>query len=186
MSQFIRICPKCQTQNPEYEHVCRECGQFIAMESPVSLPIKTAETETKTATPSEIPTEENKPSAPTQHFSTQTNIPAIYLELQTAEKPLFTVKSGWFIGQAYVENKAEIQINNEIEGSECVHRRHCRFVYKNQRWYVLALNQKRYQGEFSNPTKVNDKIIALDKARQIKHGDILRLSGLSFQIKMID
>ncbi len=186
MSQFVRICPKCQTQNPEYEHVCKSCGQFIAMENPVAAPDTQAVQKTTAAEQPVTAAEASaKTPAPTQRFAVKPSIPAIYLELQTADKPVFTVKSGWFMGQAYTGNKAEIQINSAVEGSEFVHRRHCRFVHKNQRWYVLALDQKRYQGEFTNPTKVNDKTIALDKARQIKDGDILHLSGLSFQVKII-
>lgn len=185
MSQFVRICPRCHTQNPEYEHVCTSCGQFIAMESPVIVEEKAEQNSSSESNPSTVSSRPIAEDAATQRFVLPPAVPAIYLELQAADNPIFTVKSGWFLGQAHPESKAEIQIDTKIEGSEFVHRRHCRFLYKDKHWYVQALDQKRYQGQFTNPTKINDKALAADKARQIKEGDILRLSGLSFQVKVI-
>jgi pSer/pThr/pTyr-binding forkhead associated (FHA) protein len=184
MSQFVRICPRCQTQNPEYEHICTSCGQFIAMESAVSVENKPVQAEKNT--PEETATEQPATaSTTTEPLTDKSATPAIYLELQAANRPLFTVKSGWIMGQAHPDNRAEIQIPNTIADSQFVHRCHCRFVYKDNNWYVQALDQKRYQGQFTNLTFVNDMPINPDKARQIKNGDILRLSGLYFQVKFI-
>lgn len=156
------------------------------MESPVVVKEEKKEQESpaqpETSSTDSRPLPEN---APTQRFITEPSTPAIYLELQSPDRPVFTVKSGWFMGQAHPESKAEIQLSTDIEGSEFVHRRHCRFVYKDDKWYVQALNQKRYHGEFTNPTKVNNREVAADKARLIKDGDVLRLSGLYFQVKVI-
>ncbi|MDQ7091116.1 MAG: FHA domain-containing protein [Methylococcales bacterium] len=182
MSEFVRICPKCQTQNPEYEHICNACGHFIAMESPTAVPVNDVEPNRELDLKPE-PDLKQEDKAPQTQLKTEP--PAIYLELQSNDKPLFTVKSGWFMGQSYVNNQAEIQIDREIEGSEYVHRRHCRFICKKQLWYVQALDQKRYQGKFTNPTNVNSKTLPADKARQIKNGDVLSLSGLSFQVKIV-
>ena len=186
MSQFVRICPRCQTQNPEYEHICTSCGQFIAMESPVVVDAKKIEVE-KTAEESTAatPTLEKPATASVTSEPVTDTTPSIYLELRTADRPLFTVKSGWIMGQAHPDNRAEIQIPNHIADSQFVHRCHCRFLYKDNHWYVQALDQKRYQGQFTNPTLVNDVPMSPDKARQIKNGDILRLSGLYFQVKFI-
>ncbi|MDM8544885.1 FHA domain-containing protein [Candidatus Venteria ishoeyi] len=189
MSEFVRICPKCQQQNPEYEHVCQSCGQFIAMEMAIQKPEGDKATTTPPVaeethtTPPPISEQKTRNTAATQRFD-KNEVAAIYLQLNNSEQ-VFTVKHGWVMGQAHVQNKAQIQIPDDISGSEYLHRRHCRFIYQDGKWYVQALDQKRFQREFTNPTQVNQKTLTPGKAAQIQDGDTLMLSGLGFDVHFI-
>jgi len=181
MTDFVRICPKCGHSNPEYENACSACNQFIGMEAAVP---RSASTEPPIA--EEKTTEEKIPPAepvsPTLRFPSQEL--AFYLEHQGSGQ-VFTIKPGWLVGQAHPSNEAEIQIPQEIEGSEFILRRHCRFDYTEGCWTVTALAQTRYGQDFTNPSFLNERALPSDQPQALHNGDILRLSGVSFSIKFI-
>ena len=181
MTDFVRICPKCGHSNPEYENACSACNQFIGMEAAVPRPASTEPLITEEKT-SEEKTPPADPVSPTLRFPSQEL--SFYLEHQGSGQ-VFTIKPGWLVGQAHPSNEAEIQIPQEIEGSEFIHRRHCRFDYAEGCWTVTALGQNRYGQDFTNPSFLNERALPSDQPQALHNGDILRLSGVSFSIKFI-
>jgi hypothetical protein len=182
MTEFIRICPKCKQENPEYEHVCAGCGQFIALEAAIPRPPVPA----KIDPPPAAPVETSPPPSPAKP------VPAATRRMDTAEsfylqhgERIFTVKHGWVMGQAHPQNTAQIQIPLDIAGCEFIHRRHCRFILKDRQWHAQALDQKRFQRDFTNPTLVNRKALKADGGHRLQNGDVLTLAGVDFVVKMV-
>lgn len=173
MADFVKICPQCQAINPEYENICTQCGQFIGMETPVARPQPkpAAKAKPKTA-----------PPAATQRFD-----PAavcFYLEAPGSDT-VYTIHHGDVLGQAHPSSAAQVQIDANLQGSEFIHRQHCRFECKDGIWYVTALDQKAFQRDFTNPTFVNQHRLAPNTRQALKDGDRLGLSGVFLQVKII-
>jgi len=178
MTDFVKICPRCGTPNPEYENLCSECGQFVGMEPSVPRP---AEAPTPPPAPPEEPP--SPPPRPTP-AATSVEVGSCWLE------PLFggeilTVRSGAVLGQAHESNDAELQIPATVDGSAYLHRRHCRLDREGDGWYLTAIDQAAFGRDFTNPTRVNEETLAPGERRQVGDGDELRLSDLRFRVKIL-
>lgn len=174
MTDFIKICPQCGQQNPEYENLCSACGHFIAMESAVpKQPAKPKDSAAKPKMPAT--TSRSQPSEETASF---------YLHVEQTGQ-LHTVKSGWVIGQAHSSSTAHIQLAAELDGCRYVHRQHAQFSYQDGHWWVTALDQKAFQRDFSNPSFLNQQPLELEKPHILQDGDRLVLSNVVLFVKMI-
>lgn len=178
MVEFVRICPRCRHANPEYENVCSACDQFIGMEA--AVPAQRS-TEGKIAgTPKPKP-------VPEQAQATRRYVPvaeSFFLQLPETDV-LLTVRPGNVLGQAHASGDAELQIPESVEGSRYLHRRHCRFEREKESWLVIALDQRENGSEFTNPTFVNQYRLAPGNRHVLKDGDQLRLSGLTFSVRVV-
>lgn len=175
MAEFVRVCPRCRQVNPEYQNVCTACNQFIGMEP--TVPSSSAPAAQTAGGP-----EKSTPVQATRRF-----VPAndsFYLQLPGSDLVL-TVRSGAVLGQAHPSNDAALQIPEEIEGCEFVHRRHCRFELRERSWMVTALDQKELDSDFTNPTYVNESLVTAGSSRTLNNGDRLRLSGITLLVKII-
>lgn len=170
MSDFVRICPRCGASSPEYANTCDNCGQFIAMVSPVPRPVAAAP---ESAEPPSV--------ALTQRFAP----PALTLT-HAATGQVFTLEDGMILGQAHATSQAQQQLGSEIAGSEFVHRQHCRFEWRAGTWYVIPIDQKRLQHEFTNPTFLNGARLTPDEPRPLAAGDELRLAGVCLGVRIND
>lgn len=173
MTKFVKVCPKCSHHNPEYENICGQCQHFIGMEAPV----KASSSPQLPETPPPSPLPQSNTSA-----STETTT-SFYLESADGTQ-IYTIKSGWTIGQAHPSSQAEIQVG-QLEGCQFIHRQHCRFTFKNEQWYLTAIDQKPLGREFTNPTVINQKPLNPGKSRPIKNGDKVELSNVVFYVRMV-
>ncbi len=174
MAEFVRICPRCGNANPEYENVCSTCNQFIGMEA---------------AAPAQRSMEGQIAGAPKSESAQATRryVPvaeSFFLQLPETEL-LLTVGPGNLLGQAHASGDAQLQIPESVDGSRYLHRRHCRFEREQESWLVIALDQRQYGSEFTNPTFVNQHRLAPGSRHVLKDGDQLRLSGLTFSVRMV-
>lgn len=182
MTDYVRICPRCGQQSPEYENICINCRHFIGMEESVPVPTVEEKTGITSSTPainSETSTEVVVGSL-TQRFVPIN--PALFLEI-TKESRL-PVYSGWRLGQPHSGSDAEVQLPAQISGVEFIHRYHCRFDYEQDRWYVTALDQRSFARDFTNPTQVNGQFLPPGGQFALNDGDELRLSGVTLWVRI--
>ncbi len=189
MPQFVKICPKCGRANPEYENLCGECQQFIGMEpavpKPAAPPPTASEPADAAAQPNPVAAPETAPATrPEEPPQAPKAPPACYLSLNGSGQ-VFTLQDGSVLGQAHASSHATVQIPAEIDGVEYVHRQHCRFAYRDGRWRVQALDQTPFNQDFTNPTRVNQHLVTPGSWHPLGDGDELRLSGVSFQVKIL-
>ena len=178
MADFVRICPKCGRANPEYENLCVACDQFIGMENAIPAPVP------RSAEPKDdgkAGPETSNPQA-TRRYTPVAE--SFFLRLHGPDL-LLTVRSGSVLGQAHASSDADLQIREAVEGCRFVHRRHCRFRREAERWTVTALDQSAFGSEFTNPTFVNQHRLAPGADHALQDGDQLRLSGLTFVVRMV-
>ncbi len=184
MAEFVRICPRCGSDNPEYENTCQQCDYFIGMETPVA---KTSDSAIvfEEASKSEPKLESDlEPVVDTVNpSSAMTSQTALYLEsVATGRK--FAVEDQWIIGQQHDTNTAQIQLA-QIEGVNFVHRQHCQFFYQQNQWWVKSIDQKQHGRDFTNPTFLNQKPLTLEQQTVLHNGDILALAGVALMVRII-
>lgn len=202
MTEFVKICPKCRHSNPEYENICARCQQFIGMESAVPKPAapiqdnKTTElplSEAADAAPSETsaakekadPAQRKEVSEPVQTHPEMEKKPlALYLEIAGSQQ-ILTINSGNIVGQAHASSLAQVQIKDNVNGVEYIHRQHCRFDLLGEKWYLYPLDQSQFQQSFTNPTQLNQHIISPEERRLITNGDELQMSGVKFIVRIL-
>ncbi len=178
MAEFVRICPKCGMVNPEYENLCTACDQFIGMEGAVPVPRETA--------PPEPEPEPGGPQ-PARDQATRRYVPeaeSFFLQLQDGDL-LLTATAGSELGQSHASSDAGLQIPDTVAGSRYLHRRHCRFEWVKGQWLVTAIDQSASGSEFTNPTFVNQHRLAPGDSHPLSDGDQLRLSGVTFSVRMV-
>jgi len=188
MTEFVKVCPKCKHGNPEYLNVCEKCQQFIGMEVPVAkntipevVKNKASEEQQKApAPPQQSIADDTTNSSPLE----KTSQPFMYLELADNGQ-LLTIKSGDVLGQDHPTGIAEVKIPKHIQGVEFVHRQHCQFYFEEDKWYLQALDQTRFQHEFTNPTLLNRTALKTEARQQLSHGDVLHLSSLKFNVRLV-
>lgn len=180
MTEFVKICPKCKHHNPEYATVCERCTYFIGMEQPTTRPrITIGNGET---TP---PTNRFKSPPPTTSSQRTSNTPCFYLEVIGETYEPFLVYDGDTLGQAHPTSSAEVQIPAAISGYQYLHRRHCRFEFRDRAWQVTSIDQQTLGRNFTNPTQVNQHALAPGECHTLNNGDRLGLSGVLFQVRML-
>ena len=191
MPQFVKICPKCGRSNPEYENLCADCQQFIGMEPAVPKPAESGQTRAEpdpvdSAAPPrpEAPAQTAPVTEPEERPQAPAPSPAFYLSLN-GEGQVFTLQDGSVMGQAHSTSQATVQIPTGVDGVEYVHRQHCRFEYRDARWRVQPLEQAPFNQTFTNPTRVNQHLVRPGSWHPLNDGDELRLSGVSFHVKII-
>ncbi|MEM7016549.1 MAG: FHA domain-containing protein [Pseudomonadota bacterium] len=184
MSEFVRICPKCRHQNPEYENACTECGHFVGMEAAVPKPASPKPARPKPEAAKKAPRRQRKQVQSKLAETTEKDPPAFYLDIAGTDK-VYTIQDGWVLGQAHGTNTAHIQIPEDITGSGYIHRQHCRFEHRDKQWFITPIDQKLFERDFTNPTFVNQYAVAPNTRHPIKNGDTLTLAGVSFTVKMI-
>lgn len=167
MSRYIRLCPACGQSNPEYEHTCGHCGQFIGLESPVAASEPAALTQA---------------IAPLEPVASALAVTQCYepcvLELPDGQR--HSIQDGWIIGQAHPSSAAQVGLQGT--GSQFVHRSHCRIQHNGSTWQVTALDQQTLGGLFTNPTVVNRTPLAPSQSHPLRDGDTLALSGLLLRL----
>jgi len=172
VADFVRICPKCQHLNPEYENLCQQCQQFIAMEPSVKRPIEEA-------SPTATQADEHITTNRSESIEIAPPRPVLYLQLGDRNLTVFDQS---ILGQQHQKNTAELQIDSKHAGYRYLHRQHCSFHYRDGTWYIQAIDQQRFGQAFTNPTMVNKTSIAANSEHPLHHGDRLHLAAMEFLI----
>mgnify|MGYP001822279933 CR=1 FL=1 len=184
MSTFIKICPKCAHQNPEYENACAACAYFIGMETPVSSTTAKAspgagggEVHPQAAEPESAASQAAPQAGRSQGQST------LYLQVLGSERT-FEVRDGWSVGQSHASSDADLQLR-DLPGVDYLHRNHCRFSCVDGDWQVTPIDQRQLGRDFTNPTAVNDNRLAPGEAHSISNGDQLTLATVKMLVRII-
>jgi len=191
MTEFIKICPKCQHLNPEYENICSQCQQFIGMEAAVPKPVAAKIEQSSEAlvnqtspVPASVQKQNPTPSEPQQQAKAQAEKQAMYLKI-TINDQLLTIYSGNIVGQAHASSTAQVQIAADVAGIEYVHRQHCCFTYQNEQWFISAIDQSQFQQSFTNPTQYNQQLLNPGQQQLLANGDQIQMSGVQFIVRII-
>jgi hypothetical protein len=172
LTEFVRICPKCHALNPEYENLCQQCQQFIAMEPSVKRP-----QQERVKTVAQPPNSSSK--QPDDSIDIEPPRPVCYLQL--GGKTL-TVFDQSVLGQQHPDSNIELQLDSNHAGYRYLHRQHCSFHYRDGTWYVQAINQQLFGQAFNNPTMVNKDPVAPATEHAIHHGDHLHLAAIELMV----
>lgn len=183
MTSYVRICRRCNAEEPEYEMTCSQCDEFLGAEAavPKSDPNQ-PEYEEK------VPTELSQQKTETDQASRISDA-VFYLEVkQTGE--VLTIHSGDIIGQQHERSQAQVQLSGAIPGCECLHRYHCKMICNSGQlsemtWWILALDQTRYGSPFTNPTQLNQTTLTPGERTRLYDGDQLKLSGLCLKVCLL-
>jgi pSer/pThr/pTyr-binding forkhead associated (FHA) protein len=178
MTTFVKICPKCGHHNPEYENACSVCTHFIGMETSQAV---TASPASKSQTSPSIAAPQAVARPVDSHLPSETT--ALYLQV-LGDSQIFELRDGWILGQAHASSEAELQLR-DLPGINYVHRRHCQFFFKDQAWYVRALDQREVGSDFTNPTTVNQTRIEPGQTHVLASGDQLSLANLKLVVRIV-
>ncbi len=187
MSKFIKVCPKCGHQNPEYENACLVCTYFIGMETPLPAPPPVEDNDNTRPDTGQV----QRPSAD-EGTRTTTAAPAeassvvqptLYLQVLGSDR-IFEVRDGWTVGQSHASSTADLQLR-DLPGISYVHRNHCRFTFENGSWQVTPTDQGQFGRDFTNPTAVNQTRVSPGDALAINNGDQLSLGTLKVVVRII-
>lgn len=187
MSKFVKVCPKCGHQNPEYENACLVCTYFIGMETPVpeSAAVEGEDT-AKPAADQEQHSSADKTAAVTATPALEAALagqPSLYLQVLGSDR-IFEVRDGWTVGQSHATSTADLQLR-DLPGISYVHRNHCRFTFVNGNWQVTPTDQVQFGRDFTNPTAVNQTRVNPGEAQAINNGDQLSLGTLKVVVRII-
>jgi hypothetical protein len=200
MTEYVRVCPRCDQATPEYENICAYCQNFIGMEEAVLASSIASFKAESTGVSAEIPAAtvmaspsgdgedpallagNTTPRVPVEPLTRRfvANEPTLFLEI--ARDTHLPVYPGWRLGQPHPGNDAEIQLPNHLPGIEFVHRQHCCFEHRSNQWYVIAIDQRSLGRDFTNPTLVNNRILPPGQQVLLSDGDELRLSGIKITV----
>lgn len=158
MVEFVRVCPRCGTANPEYENLCRKCNHFIGMEAAI-----------------------DSAQAPLAERSRSQGDPLLQLTVPGTSIG-FEVKSGDLLGQAHPQSEAQLQLPPTLPDLAFVHRRHCRFLLAGGQWYLEAVDQTPLGQGFTNPTWLNGVRLEPGERHPLGNGDDLRLSATTLLV----
>lgn len=181
MADFVKICPQCGQVNPEYQNICSQCQQFIAMEPSIPRPKAPA-----TSPPQTVPAVAPPPSPVAQKPAQKPKKPIVlYLEM-LPNGQVHTIYPGNIVGQAHPTSTAQVQLSPELPGVPYIHRQHLRFDYQQEKWWVTPLDQSLFQQVFTNPTTVNQQFIPPGQTHPLHPQDELQLSGVRFRIRILE
>ena len=162
--EYVKICPKCATANPEAENTCLKCGFFLGMVQAVPPPKKPEQTSEK---PAVDPTAE----------SAAASGPLLFLDHEASGRS-FQVKPGQTVGQAHETGRADVPMSG-LPNLNYVSREHCRFDFKNGAWFVNALTTAL------NGTRVNGTALAPGGRARVRNGDEVILANLPFRVRTV-
>jgi hypothetical protein len=169
MVEFVRVCPRCGTANPEYENLCRKCNHFIGMEAAID------------SAQAPAPAERSQSQGPRAERSRSQGDPRLQLTVP-GTSIAFAVKNGDLLGQAHSQSEAQMQLPETVPDVAFVHRRHCRFLLEGGQWYLEAVDQTPLGQGFTNPTWLNGVRLEPGERRPLGNGDDLRLSATTLLV----
>lgn len=188
MSGYIKVCPRCGHRNDELASMCERDGEFLGMVPAIPrasagpMPTDTAPGTAPGPEPILSDEEQAAQGAHSVILAPGAAVPAkaLYLDVESAGQ-CFPVRDGWSIGQSHPSGTAEIQLA-DMPGTQYVHRRHCTFDFIENQWRVRPLPQPDY----TNPTFLNDRKLAVGQVFPLHNGDTLRLAGISVRVRIVD
>lgn len=205
--RYLRICPQCRHENPEQANRCQQCGLFIGMEPAILVKSNDNTLKSEPVSPQLIPklaqeTEKKHISTPIADMladfdgwdAAPNDLPLVQLatndatrvELECLGYPtVLYVPAGATIGQEHAEQGADVPVPKTVAESVYLHRRHCRIDRDQGRWWLTAINQAIFGRDFTNPTAINDSLLVPGEKRELREGDLVRLSGLRLQVKRL-
>jgi hypothetical protein len=104
----------------------------------------------------------------------------LYLEVQPSGQ-CYEISNGDVMGQAHPSNTAKVQLEN-VPGINYVHRSHCSFEYRDERWFVTAIAQPSY----TNPTFVNQQRLGPSQSAPLSNGDRLLLANVALHVRIVE
>ncbi len=177
---FVKVCPKCTHTNPEYLSQCERCQLLIAHVAAIPESGGEIADEAHVTKDSDIATvrQESIDSTELELKSKNELMSAHFYLAMTKHKEIYTIYHESFLG---LENP----IPNEILGAEYCHQKHCQFILKGKCWFVVAVSQETFGGDFTNPSYLNQKRLPLDTPYPIVNGDNLSLCDIAFKVKVV-
>lgn len=181
MTEYIKDCPRCLHANPEEAFVCEACGEFLGAVQP---------REAEAPPPVEPVDDGIVPPASDSGETTRATRPQggealLYLEmLDTGD--CYRIEHGNLLGQEYPGNPAQVQIG-QLPNSDrirLIHRRHCRFEFESERWWITPLDQRAFGSDFTNTTDLNERRLHPDRRHPLNDGDRLELAGVVFTVRI--
>ncbi len=150
-SKYVKVCPQCNAVSDESEMLCKGCGNYLGGVSITAL--------------SNLPGQE----------ATAKGEAECHIECLSTGK-CFKIRSGDVVGQAHPSSDVRIQLDG-IPGVEYISRRHCRFDFHDDAWFVTALE------DVLNPTFYNRVRMAPGGQVRVRDGGILTLAAASFRVR---
>jgi len=166
--------------NDEEADVCAQDGEFLGMVPAAPAPecpsAKAPPVVEANAAPAPSPA---PPSATLSQGSVSATDPVLYLDCEGGGQ-CHAVRPGWTVGQAHASGTAEVQLSG-MPGVQYVHRRHCRFEYQGDIWYLCPLPQT----EYTNPTTINGRSVAPGERAAVRNGDRIALAGVRLTARIL-
>jgi hypothetical protein len=183
MGRHVRICPICGRPNDETAMACENDSEYLGDVGAVWLedsPPAQAPAAAPAPTPAPAPAPAHVPlSDPALQAALQEA--CSYLKLHLPAMNLdFDVADGHTIGQAAPGSLAEIQLP-PMQDISLVHRRHCRFVYRDRNWHIIPLENP----EYTNPTFVNqNRVYPENLSPPLRDGDRIILARTTLIVRI--
>ena len=185
---YVRRCPKCRHLNPESRNTCAQCDQYLGLEQAMPAPANPGAPhpapggaggtapEEASAAGTELPSGEEPGSSVvvTERADHRDPPPAMLILEVPGSGDTIAVRDGTTVGRAHPSNSADVQLEG-LPDLNFVHRRHCRFELRDERWHCVALDEGSFIGP-PNPTLVNGTPVLPCEARPIADGDRLTLA----------
>lgn len=196
MTEYVKICPRCETANPEHEHLCGNCGNFLGLVRAEPRPAQAKPAlETTPARPEPVPDPvpaEQPPPAPEPQAEAELDVeeieavpaqkpgrsarPVLYLESLVNGKS-FTVPDQAVVGQAHPTSRADVQLEG-VPDLNYVSRHHCRFDHESNVWFVTSLSSAM------NGTTLNQAPLMSGGRARLKNGDELVMANVPFRVRI--
>ena len=183
MIEYVKTCPKCSHQNPEWMETCETagCGEFLGFVVPMPKPEEKGSppAHNTSGVPLETVTHESSEELSQKVGITARLTPDIlYLE-HTQTKRTFEIHCGHTAGMAHPTSRADVQIAN-IPGVNHISREHCRFFCEAGRWSMTVIPTT------TNETYLNQRLIERNGTAPIRNGDILTMGDVPFMVRIIE
>lgn len=188
MLRYVKICPRCGRHNDEFSEACDQDGEFLGMvpatpaDSAPPEPVLKPTQPPQQVKPADAPQTEVAPESEQEPVTSRLEEVRhrLYLEVQPSGQ-CYEVSNGDIVGQAHPTSPAKVQLEN-VPGVNYVHRNHCSFEYRDNRWHVTAIAQQSY----TNPTFVNQQRLGPGQSAPLSNGDRLMLSNVPLHVRVVE
>ncbi len=178
--EYVRKCPRCGHRNAESRDTCAidGCGEFLGLEPAVPASDAAEPAHNAQVSSHAEPSSVEEPGAPAERH--RAPAPLLFLEAP-GFGVTFAVRDGATVGRAGPGSGADVQLSG-LPALNHVHRRHCRFEQRDDRWHCTALDE----GSFSppNPTLVNGETLSPGEVRPIDDGDRVSLASTHLVVRI--
>lgn len=177
MTEYVKICPQCGFNNREGNNNCEKCGQFLGLVRAIPKEEQAETTENRGGETAVSDSVEIKVEPEAIPESGRKPEPRIYIQCLSTDSS-FEIKNGNIVGQAHETSTADVQLSG-MPDITYVSRRHCRFDFENEAWFVTAMT------DALNPTTVNQVTVAPGGRLRVRDGDELVMANVAFRIRIM-